>query len=60
MKHFEACIGNQWMAWDANDTTKISRRGEEVIINQMITKDEKTFPLKTVINLDLIPAYASN
>lgn len=55
MKRFEACFPSGWQAWEASETVTIKRLNQEVSIN---TKNHPTFgTFKTIINLDMIPAY---
>jgi hypothetical protein len=59
ISHFEACIGEKWMAWDASETIEIKFTGRVVTITQKLDGIVNTPTLKTIIDLDLVPAYAS-
>lgn len=58
MKHFEAYLGDKWTAWQASTTCTISRKAGIVTIVQDFDDDQKKGRLKTVVNLDTVPAYS--
>ena len=57
MKHFEACIGDKWMAWDASETCSIKKSGKTVTIKSDVD-NEQTKTITQIIDLSNVPMYA--